>query len=148
MPQFIFMPMLYLVALILTFFSYLLNIYGQSSLDISNRFPLIFAPLNASYVIWIFIFLLLGFWVLKKFKRHCIKDKLSLKQVLLFCSICILQIVTIIFWHLELFVASLITLSMLIVYLFLLYNTYHLAIINFPDVYRCPFTWHGRRFYF
>ena len=127
MPQFIFMAIIYLVALILTFFSYLLNINGQSSLEISNRFPVIFAPLNASYVIWILIFILLGYWLVTNLKHYRTQGKMSIKQGILFGWICILQNITIVFWHLELFVASLITLFVLIIYLFILYNTYPLS---------------------
>lgn len=127
MPQFIFMTISYIVALILTFSSYMLNINGQSSLEISNRFPVIFAPLNGSYVIWILIFILLGYWLVMNPKGFRTQGKLSIKQGTLFGCICILQIVTIVFWHLELFIASLIITFMLVIYLFILYNTYPLS---------------------
>ena len=57
MPQFIFMTISYIVALILTFSSYILKINGQSSLEISNRFPVMFSPINSSYIIWIVIYI-------------------------------------------------------------------------------------------
>ena len=127
MPQFIFIIISYIVALILTFSSYLLNINGQSSLEISNRFPVILAPLNASYVIWILIFFLLGYWFIMNTVNFSTQGKLSIKQTILFCCICLLQIITIIFWHLELFIASLIITFMLVIYLFMLYNTYPIS---------------------
>ena len=126
MPHFIFMTISYIVALILTFSSYIIKINGQSSLEISNRFPVMFAPLNSSYVIWIVIFILLGYWLVMNWKSHHSQGRLSIKQGILFCCICILQMLTIVFWHLELFIASLVIMSMLLVYLFMLYNTYPL----------------------
>ncbi|MFJ7737573.1 tryptophan-rich sensory protein [Lysinibacillus sp. NPDC097287] len=127
MPQFIFVTITYIVALILTFSSYFIKINGQSSLEISNRFPVMFAPLNVSYVIWIVIFILLGYWLVMNLKNQRTQESLSLKQGILFGSVCILQMLMIIFWHLELFIASLIVTFMLLIYLFMLYNTYPLS---------------------
>ena len=127
MPQFIFMTISYIVALILTFSSYIIKINGQSSLEISNRFPVMFAPINSSYVIWIVIFILLGYWLVMYSKSQRLQGRLSIKQGTLFGCICILQTLTIIFWHLELFFASLVITFMLIIYLFMLYNMYPLS---------------------
>ncbi|KOS71538.1 hypothetical protein AEA09_00580 [Lysinibacillus contaminans] len=127
MPQFIFMTISYIVVLTLTFSSYFIKINGQSSLEISNRFPVMFAPLNVSYVIWIVIFILLGYWLVMNLKSQHSQKRLPTKQGTLFGSICILQIMTIIFWHQELFVASLIVTFMLLIYLYMLYNTYPLS---------------------
>lgn len=127
MPQFIFMTISYIVALILTFSSYIIKINGQSSLEISNHLPVMFAPLNISYVIWIVIFILLGYWLVMNPKSQRSQKRLSIKQGTLFGSICILQAVSIVFWHLELFIASLIVTFMLVLYLFMLYNTYPLS---------------------
>lgn len=127
MPQFIFATITFIVALILTFSSYFIKINGQSSLEISNRLPVMFAPLNISYVIWIVIFILLGYWLVMNLKNQHTQEHLSLKQGIQFGSVCILQMLMIIFWHLQLFIASLIVTFMLVLYLFMLYNTYPLS---------------------
>ena len=87
MPQFILMTIPYIVALILTFSSYIIKINGQTSFEISNRFPVIFAPLNVSYVIWIVIFILLGYWLVMNFKKQRLQERLSLKRGILFSSV-------------------------------------------------------------
>lgn len=121
MPQFIFMTMTYIVALILTFLSYFIKINGQSSLEISNRFTIMFAPVNISYVIWIAIYALIGYWLVMNFK------KISIKQTVLFSSACMLQALLTVLWHQELFIASLSCTFVLVLCLFMLYNTYSLS---------------------
>lgn len=121
MPQFILMTISYIVALILTFSSYFIKINGQSSLEISNRFPVMFAPFNVSYVIWIVVYFLLGYWLVMNFK------KTTIKQTVLFSSVCILQAFAIMFWHQELFIVSFCSTFILVIYLFLLYKTYPLS---------------------
>ncbi|MGG2056569.1 hypothetical protein ABFY48_19750 [Lysinibacillus pakistanensis] len=121
MPQFFLMTITYIVSVILTFSSFFMKINGQSSLDISNRFPVVFAPFNVSHVIWIVIYMLLGYWLVMNFK------KTTIKQTVLFSSICILQISTVIVWHQELFIASLGSTLLLVFCLFSLYNTYPLC---------------------
>ncbi len=118
MPRFILMTVTFIVSLILTFTSYFMKINGQSSLEISNRFPVIFAPFNASYVIWIVIYMLLGYWLVMNIK------KTTIKQTVLFSSICIMQALTIVVWHHELFIVTIASMFILVLYLFLLYNTY------------------------
>jgi len=97
-----------------------MNINGQSSLEISNRFPVVFAPVDVSHVIWIVIFILLGYWLVMNLK------KTSIKQTVLFSSICIIQALAIFTWHHELYIVSLGSTLILVLYLFLLYNTYPL----------------------
>lgn len=126
MPQFIFSTMAYIVALILTFSSYLIKINGQSSLEIANRFPVIFAPLNISYIIWIVIFILLGYWLVTNFQNLHQKE-LSSKQLILFSSAYILHMLIIICWHQEQFISSLAVTLALLICLFMLYNTYPLS---------------------
>ncbi|WNN75662.1 hypothetical protein RKS58_20435 [Lysinibacillus capsici] len=118
MPRFILMTISYLVSIILTFSSFFVNINGQSSLEIANRFSVVFAPVSVSHVIWIIIYFLLGYWLVMNMK------KTTLKQSALFSCINILQALTIYVWHHELFIVSLGITLLLVLYLFMLYNTY------------------------
>lgn len=120
MPQFILMTMSYIVSLILTFASFFMHINGQSSLEIANRFSVIFAPMNISYVIWIVIYLFLGYWLAMNMK------KTSMKQTALFSCINILQALTVYVWHHELFIVSLGITLLLVLYVFMLYSSYPL----------------------
>ncbi|MBG9454238.1 hypothetical protein ABE61_09245 [Lysinibacillus sphaericus] len=121
MPRFFLMTITYVVSLILTFSSYFMKINGQSSLEISNRFPVIFAPFNVSYVIWIVVYMLLGYWLVMNLK------KTSIKQTVLFSSICIMQALAIVVWHHELFIVSIVSTFILVLYLSKLYKTYPLS---------------------
>ncbi|WP_409366951.1 hypothetical protein [Lysinibacillus sp. 38-6] len=118
MPKIILMTITYIVSLILTFASYFITINGQSTLEISNRFPVMFAPINISYMIWILIYILLAYWLVKNFK------KTSIKQTVLFSNVCILQALSILFWHYEFFIIFFCSSVILVLYLFFLYNTY------------------------
>ncbi len=120
MPRFILMTISYFVSFILTFLSFFMKINGQSSLEISNRFSVVFAPVDISHAIWIVIYLLIGYWLLVNIK------KTSMKQSALFSCINILQALTIYVWHHELFIVSLGITLLLVLYLFMLYNTYSL----------------------
>ena len=121
MPRFFLMTITYVVSLILTFSSYFMKINGQSSLEISNRFPVIFAPFNVSYMIWIVVYMLLGYWLVVNLK------KTSIKQTVLFSSICIMQALAIVVWHHELFIVSIVSTFILVLYLYKLYRTYPLS---------------------
>ncbi|MFJ7669321.1 hypothetical protein ACIQXI_19820 [Lysinibacillus sp. NPDC097195] len=118
MPKIILMTITYIVSLILTFASYFITINGQSTLEISNRFPVMFAPINISYMIWIVIYILLAYWLVMNFK------KTSIKQTVLFSNVCILQALSILFWHYEFFIIFFCSSVILVLYLFFLYNTY------------------------
>ncbi|MGE7843328.1 hypothetical protein ACQKNX_21465 [Lysinibacillus sp. NPDC093712] len=118
MPKLILMTITFIVSLILTFSSYFIKINGQSSLEISNRFPVMFAPINISYMIWILIYILLAYWLVMNFQ------KTSIKQTVLFSNVCILQALSILFWHYELFIVFFCCSVILVLYLFILYNTY------------------------
>ncbi len=142
MPKFILMTITYIVSLILTFSSYFIKINGQSSLEISNRFPVMFAPINISYMIWIVIYILLAYWLVMNFK------KTTIKQTVLFSNVCILQAISILFWHYELFIVFFICTVMLVLYLFFLYNTYsHSNNALSGNAYRFHFTLLGLHFY-
>lgn len=121
MPRFFLMTITYIVSLILTFSSYFMKINGQSSLEISNRFPVIFAPFNVSYAIWIVVYIFLGYWLVMNLK------KTSMKQTVLFSCICIMQALAIVVWHHELFIVSIVSTFILVLYLFKLYKTYPLS---------------------
>ncbi len=118
MPKIILMTITFIVSLILTFSSYFIKINGQSSLEISNRFPVMFAPINISYMIWILIYIFLAYWLVMNFQ------KTSIKQTVLFSNVCILQALSILFWHYELFIVFICCSVILVLYLFLLYSTY------------------------
>ena len=118
MPKIILMTITFIVSIILTFSSYFIKINGQSSLEISNRFPVMFAPINISYMIWILIYILLAYWLVMNFQ------KTSIKQTVLFSNVCILQALSILFWHYELFIVFICCSVILVLYLFLLYSTY------------------------
>ena len=47
-------------------------------LEILNRFPVIFAPFNISYMIWIVVYMLLGYWLVMNLKRHLLNRLFSL----------------------------------------------------------------------
>ena len=120
MPRFLLMTISYIVSLILTFSSFFTKLNGQSFLEISNRFSVVFAPVDGSHVIWIVIYLFTGYWLVMNIK------KTSMKQSALFSCINILQALTIYVWHHELFIVSLGITLLLVLYLFMLYNTYPL----------------------
>ncbi|WP_134026021.1 hypothetical protein [Lysinibacillus sp. YR326] len=118
MPRFFLMTITFIVSLILTFSSYFMKINDHSFLEILNRFPVIFAPFNVSYMIWIVVYMLLGYWLVMNL------IKTSIKQTVLFSSICIMQALAIVIWHHELFIMSIISTFVLVLYLFKLYKTY------------------------
>ncbi|MEG0259257.1 MAG: hypothetical protein RR595_00720 [Lysinibacillus sp.] len=127
MPQFIFMTITFIVSLILTFSSYFIKINGLSALDITNRFPVMVTPINLSYVIWIVIYVLLGYWLVMNFKIRATKSTLSAQQMVLFGVVNILQMFFIIARHQQQFAVALAILALLLLCLFTLYNTYSLS---------------------
>jgi len=98
-----------------------MKINDHSFLEISNRFPVIFAPFNVSYMIWIAVYMLLGFWLVMNL------NKTSIQQTVLYSSTCIMQALAIVIWHYELFIMSIISTFVLVLYLFKLYKTYPLC---------------------
>ncbi|KGR77018.1 hypothetical protein [Ureibacillus manganicus] len=99
---------------------------GHSTIDIINHLPVLFAPSNYVFIIWIFIYGYLSLWVLKCFNLQKSKKVINQKQSILFVTISLLQLISTFSWHYEQFFLSTILLSFQFIALLVLYLTFPL----------------------
>lgn len=115
-----------IVAAVFTINAFWLQLNGVSTIDIINRLPVLFAPSNYVFIIWIILYILLLIWVFKLFKSQRLNEAVTSTQTYLFVAIVIFQLISILSWHYEQFLASVILIALQFVLLFLLYLTYPL----------------------
>lgn len=114
------------VATVFTFNAFWLQLNGVTTIDIINRLPVLFAPSNYVFIFWIILYILLFIWVIRLFKLKRLDLGVSTAQTLLFVTIVVFQVTSILSWHYEQFIVSLILTGLQLVSLFLLYLTYPL----------------------
>ncbi len=114
------------VAAIFTVNVFWLPINGYTTIKIYNRLPVLFAPSNYVFIIWIVIYAFLLLWIVKYIKSRKLNEVVTPVQTLLFVLTVILQITSIISWNYEHFIPSIILLGLQVVTLFILYLTYPL----------------------
>lgn len=115
-----------IVAAIFTINAYWLQLNGDTTIEIINRLPLLFAPSNYVFIIWIILYVYLIIWVLKNFKSHKLNEAVTPAQTLLFVLMVLFQVAQILSFHFEHFIASLVLLGLQFVTLLVLYLTYPL----------------------
>ncbi|QCR34546.1 hypothetical protein C1N55_17315 [Lysinibacillus sp. SGAir0095] len=115
-----------MVATLFTLNAFWLQLNGHSTIDIINRLPLLFAPANYVYYIWIIIFISLFLWIYHYIKYRRTDLFITNFQTILFIVVVILQIATLWSWHSDYFVLSTVLLFIQVVTLFVLYYSYPL----------------------
>lgn len=127
MVRLIILSLSIIVGLLFTINAFWLQWNGVSTVEILNRLPVLFAPSNYVFLFWIVLFVFLIIWVLKYFQLHKgNQTPITSVQVFLSVFIVLFQISSIIFWHNEQFIISLILMGLQLILLFLLYLTYPL----------------------
>lgn len=117
---------LLIVAAAFTINAFWLQLNGESTIEIINHLPLLIAPANYVYTIWIIIFIFLFLWCYNYKKNRESKNFITPTQTLFFICTMIFQIASLYYWHQELFVVSLVLILLQLLSLLVLYLTYPL----------------------
>lgn len=115
-----------IVVTLFTFNSFWLQFKGHSTIQIIDRLPILFAPTNFTYYIWVLVFIFLFLWIYNYVKLRRTDYFISIPQVILFLCVVIFQIASLWSWHSEQFVISFVLLFIQVILLFRLYLTYPL----------------------
>lgn len=115
-----------IVAAAYTVNAFWVQLNGHSTIDIINRLPVLFAPSNYVFILWIPLYIYLFLWVLNCFKLQKAKEVVTRVQLFLFVIIALLQVLSIFSWHDEHFIFLIILLGVQFIALFVLYSTYPL----------------------
>ncbi|HWL24424.1 MAG TPA: tryptophan-rich sensory protein [Ureibacillus sp.] len=116
-----------IVAFAFTVNAFWLQLNGDSTIDIINRLPVLFAPSNYVFFLWIFLYSYLLIWLFKYLKFKKIYGVVTPYQTILFVANIIIQVFSIISWHNEFFIPTIILLGIQFIILFILYRTYPLT---------------------
>ncbi|MCP1145986.1 hypothetical protein [Lysinibacillus endophyticus] len=114
------------ITMYFTLQAYLLNFNGKSTIDIINRLPLLFAPANYVYYLWLIVFIFLFLWANKYWSLRNTEKSITNLQTIFISCIMLLQIINLICWHYEYFLQSLILFFIQLLLMFALYLTYPL----------------------
>ena len=117
----------FLAVVTITLLAFFLKINGHTTLEISERLPVLLAPSNYVYIILIVIMIFIALWIIKYW--HSRKDNFGLSniQTILFLVSCVLQVASILTWHHLQYTISIFTLVLLLFSLAALYFTYPLS---------------------
>ncbi|GKU84545.1 TspO/MBR family protein [Niallia sp. NCCP-28] len=100
----------------------ILPLNGQTTADISNKLNVLITPASYAFMIWGFIYILVGVWILRGFTKSKRNSPEYTETSFLFVVSCILNSCWIIVWHYELFFFSVLVILFLWITLFLLYK--------------------------
>ncbi len=114
------------ITMYFTLQAYLLKFNGKSTIDIINRLPLLFAPANYVYYLWLIVFIFLFLWANKYWSLRNTEKSITNLQTIFISCIMLLQIINLICWHYEYFLQSLILFFIQLLLMFALYLTYPL----------------------
>ncbi|RHW34744.1 hypothetical protein D1B33_13940 [Lysinibacillus yapensis] len=115
-----------IVATLFTLKAFLFEYNGYSTIELIDRLPLLVAPANYVYYIWLAIFILLFFWIYQYFHLRGENHFISNLQTILFILVVLFQIASLWSWHSNLYVSTIVILLLQVVTLFGLYLTYPL----------------------
>ncbi|MFY3790945.1 tryptophan-rich sensory protein [Ureibacillus sp. MALMAid1270] len=115
-----------IVAAVITLNAFLLKLNGYTTIEIINRLPVLFAPSDYVFLIWIFVYVFLFIWVFNYFKLRKDNQTVTNLQTILFVLTMLFQVTSILSWNYEQFILSLCLLGLQLVTLFILYLTYPL----------------------
>lgn len=103
----------------------ILPLNGKTTIEIANRLPILFAPANYVFVIWIVIYALLACWLFG-FRRSEEKVGQAMRnsRALLFIFSCLLNISWVLLWHFSYFNWTVVVMGALLLTLLALYFTY------------------------
>jgi hypothetical protein len=121
--------LLFISVIVATIFisnTFWLQFKGHSTIDIIERLPLLLAPANYVYYIWIIIFIFLFYWIYNYINLRHTDLFISKLQTILFILIVILQFASLWSWHSDYIALSIVTLFFQILMQFGLYLTYPL----------------------
>lgn len=113
-----------IIAAVITLNAFLLTLNGYSAIEIINRLPVLFAPSDYVFFIWIFVYVYLFIWVINYVKLRKSDQVITPVQTILFLLTSLFQVTSILSWNYEQFILSLILMGLQFVTLFLLYLTY------------------------
>ncbi|MEL3962419.1 hypothetical protein [Lysinibacillus endophyticus] len=114
------------ITMYFTLQAYLLKFNGKSTIDIINRLPLLFAPANYVYYLWLIVFIFLFLWANKYWSLRNTEKSITNLQTIFISCVMLLQIINLICWHYEYFLQSLILFFIQLLLMFALYLTYPL----------------------
>ncbi|RKQ19385.1 hypothetical protein [Ureibacillus endophyticus] len=114
------------ITMYFTLQAYLLKFNGKSTIDIINRLPLLFAPANYVYYLWLIVFIFLFLWANKYWSLRNTEKSITNLQTIFISCVMLLQISNLICWHYEYFLQSLILFFIQLLLMFALYLTYPL----------------------
>ncbi|MBB4825387.1 hypothetical protein HNO89_002621 [Sporosarcina luteola] len=120
MAKSITMALSLLALILLTIIGNFISINGSTTTEITNRIPVLFIPATYVFIIWGVIYGMLFYWIYKGFSDKRLKGR----RTIFFTAACASQIAWILLWHFELFSLALLSKSILLMLLLLLYFTY------------------------
>lgn len=91
------------ITMYFTLQAYLLKFNGKSTIDIINRLPLLFAPANYVYYLWLIVFIFLFLWANKYWSLRNTEKSITNLQTIFISCVMLLQIINLICWHYEYF---------------------------------------------
>lgn len=116
----------YFALVIVSIWAFFIGINQYSTLDISTRLSILFAPANYAYIIFIVIYLFIAKWILNYWMTRKTLERISVIQSVLFVSSIVFHIISIFTWHYMQFTLSIMTMMAAVVSLAVLYFTYPL----------------------
>ncbi len=116
-----------IIASIFTINAYWIGLNNQTTIEMFNRLPLLFAPSNYVYLLWfIVIALLFIYFMTFKKENQSLLFKSNLQVSLLICSVAF-HVITLYFWHYDLILTAVILGAASLLITFSLYITYPLT---------------------
>jgi hypothetical protein len=111
----------FIVTLVMNALANILPLNGQTTGEISNRFPVLFVPANYAFSIWSVIYLgLFGFVVYQALPSQRANPRLR-RIGYLFALSCLFNIGWLLLWHYEFFVLTVVAMSTLLLTLVAIY---------------------------
>lgn len=115
-----------IVATIFTINAFWLQLKGHSTIEIINHLPILFAPANYTYYIWLVVFIFLFLWIYSYLKVRRSDISFSNLQTILFLFVIIFQCVSLWSFHSDKLIETIAILFLQVLTLFGLYLTYPL----------------------
>lgn len=115
-------------------------INGQSQSEISNKLDVLFTPAGYVFSIWGLIYFLVLIWLFVQYRRRDSKERLPQSIVILFIATCLFNILWLLMWHFELFIAAQVMMFLLLFTLIVLYMKYPKGDYHFGG--RLPFSFY------
>lgn len=115
-------------------------INGQSQSEISDKLDVLFTPAGYVFSIWGIIYFFVLIWLIIQYTRRESTELLPQSKVVLFIGTCLFNILWLLMWHFELFIAAQIMMFLLLFTLIILYMKYPKGDYHFGA--RLPFSFY------